>query len=307
VVRNSCSRRRAFTLIELLVVIAIIGILIGLLLPAVQKVRSAAQRLKCQNNLKQWGLAAHDFHDAYGRFPPGVNRGSPEPTRRYAVFHALLPYIEQENLEKRWDYTNFNNNQTGGANATIAQIVPAMICPADQLPNPPVDSQSNAPNVWALTSYGGCGGTRAYTSQGPPLTLDGIFCDGAWHRITDVSDGTSNTLLFGERSHYDPIFDSQTGDHMYTWGWWAFGGDGDVLLGTTAPLDYMLPPTWSSEPAAQQQQEYELRLNAFGSCHGGGANFALADGSVRFIADDISPVTYQALGTRANGEPVGDY
>src|SRR5262249_39130961 len=135
------SRTRGFTLIELLVVIAIIAVLIGLLLPAVQKVREAANRMSCSNNLKEWGLAAHHYHDGNGKFPPGVNRSwdgglipkEPDKGKRYDWLHALLPYMEQGNLEKGWNYTNFTANEldpatgmTGGPNAYIAQIVKPM-------------------------------------------------------------------------------------------------------------------------------------------------------------------------------------
>src|SRR5262249_21778807 len=126
---------RAFTLIELLVVIAIIGILIALLLPAVQKVREAANRAKCSNNLKQLAIAAHNYHDSYARFPPGFQRDQPPefpaPPEVFTVYIALLPFFEQDNLQKRWDYSNFNNNTGTYPTAVASQVIKIIVCPSD--------------------------------------------------------------------------------------------------------------------------------------------------------------------------------
>ena len=131
------TARRGFTLIELLVVIAIIAILIGLLLPAVQKVREAASRMSCQNNLKQIALAAHNYHDATGRFPTGarlpVDVGG-TPSGGTNVWVELLPYFEQDNLYKKWDSNDNRNNVAGGRNATQAQVIKILLCPSDPLP-----------------------------------------------------------------------------------------------------------------------------------------------------------------------------
>src|SRR5437588_4895771 len=127
------SSRRGFTLIELLVVIAIIAVLIGLLLPAVQKVREAANRMSCTNNLKQIALAAHAYHDANSRFPPGYRRQNPVAS----VFVWLLPYIEQDNIHKQWDYNNFNNNLgTAASGKPPTFVLKTIVCPSDALPNP---------------------------------------------------------------------------------------------------------------------------------------------------------------------------
>src|SRR5262249_44592127 len=123
---DSDMPRRAFTLIELLVVIAIIAILIGLLLPAVQRVREAASRTKCQSQLKQIALAAHNYHDVNGRFPPGVEQGSATALRYSSLFVELLPYIEQDPLYKQWDFANAGANGAGRA----ATIIKTYTCPS---------------------------------------------------------------------------------------------------------------------------------------------------------------------------------
>ncbi len=319
------DRRRAFTLIELLVVIAIIAILIGLLLPAVQKVREAAARTTCSNNLKQLGLAAHNYHSVYEKLPYGMQRDwgavqmtePPDPTTgqrpRQALFHQLLPYIEQENLAKRWVLYNFNANKIDpatngpGRGAFISQTVKTLLCPSDPIPTG-VDDFSDLPNVWALTSYHGCAGTRGYPggpSGGPSVRpslydyQDGVFMRNRRYPLSGITDGTSNTLMFGERHHFDPVFDSEPAfdDKIADWGWVWYGAEGDIFLGTSVPINFRC-----SKGVTPTQLIYDNRINAFGSGHTGGANFCMADGSVRFIRDSIPQATLIALGTRAGGE-----
>jgi prepilin-type N-terminal cleavage/methylation domain-containing protein/prepilin-type processing-associated H-X9-DG protein len=322
-------RRRGFTLIELLAVIAIIAVLIGLLIPAVQKVRAASARIQCANNLKQLGLAAHSYHDSCQTFPPGVNQSlysSSPQYRGYTLFVYLLPYLEEDNLYRQWDFTTPLNNESGGTDARTATVLRVLLCPAEVIPQNPVTSQGT---TYALTSYGGNGGSRSFD---PNLaTTDGVFhTTGPGSqpspnqvpvRLADLLDGTSATLLFGERSHWDPNYDSfvaaglTSRPGMGYWGWWAASegrlATGDVTLSAYAPMNYSIPfragdpgaPTTS----AQFKPYEDERVCAFGSSHPGGANFTLADGSVRFLAQSLPLATLRQMATRAGGEVVGDY
>ena len=321
------QHRRAFTLIELLVVIAIISILVGLLLPAVQKARAAALRAKCQNHLKQLALAAHNYHDVYQFFPPGYDVSG--PGRRTSLFVELLPFVEQDNVYQRWNFNNPAANQSGGQNALAATVVPVYICPMDPIPANP-ENRGNG-NWAAMTSYAGNGGAR--TLMPVNATNDGIFLQttagiGRIH-FGQITDGTSNTLLFGERVHSDGNWDSFLSAPFMppptdppfapinTYGIWAPTGlygiidvtlSGQATINYSQPFNYQPPlPTIPPSPPppipwASFQPYYENRLAAFGSRHTGGANFALADGSVRFISQTLPLATLQALCTRAGGE-----
>src|SRR5262245_26419452 len=180
-------RRRGFTLIEILVVIAIIAILIGLLLPAVQKVRAAAARMSCANNLKQIGLATHNYHDANkGNLPTGARLSvevGGRPTGGTNVWVALLPYFDQDNLSKKWDYNDNRHNVDGERDATQAQVIKILLCPSDPLPETVVEftkavgsSPPPAPpwsfGFYGMSSYGGNAGTRSVLSS--RMTRDGI-------------------------------------------------------------------------------------------------------------------------------------
>jgi prepilin-type N-terminal cleavage/methylation domain-containing protein/prepilin-type processing-associated H-X9-DG protein len=321
------TRRRAFTLIELLVVIAIISILIGLLLPAVQKVRDAAARITCTNNLKQLALAAHNYEYGKQRFPPGL--AQPGPDGRFTgLFVELLPFLEQGNVYNRWDFVN-TTNDFSSASAPGATPLTILVCPSAGVNQNPL----NFGNLFAgVSTYGGNGGTRSF----PPTqaTVDGMFYDTGPQskpnpnqvpvRVADVTDGLSNTLLFGERVVSDGNLDSyqlapfvptpdppiQAMSAYCVWG--APPGPSaiaDVVLAADAsinfgfpdryvpPIGMPVPVPWASEAA-----NWWLRVSAFGSRHTNGANFALADGSVRFISATIPLATFRALATRAGGE-----
>jgi prepilin-type N-terminal cleavage/methylation domain-containing protein/prepilin-type processing-associated H-X9-DG protein len=311
--------RRAFTLIELLVVIAVIAVLLGLLLSAVQMARQAAARIQCANNLKQLALAMHQYHDTRDRFPPGLvvvdtSRGGYCGGTNLWV--EILPYLEQDNLKVKWDYTDYRNNLAGGNSATSAVVLKVLICPSDALPPIPVCSYPVydwGNGTFAIGSYGGNGGTLSFDGwdTAPPPSCDGLFFKNSQVRMAYVTDGLSNTFLLGERYHGDAAFDSLTAaidpgmGPLWNWGAWSsaafvWGSQADVLLSTPVRINYQVPP--GSGSADWSWEGY--RLNAYGSGHSHGANFAFADGSVRFVSDSISLSALQALSTRAGGEVV---
>src|SRR5262249_44592318 len=233
--------RRGFTLIELLVVIAIIAVLIGLLLPAVQKVREAASRIQCANNLKQIALASHNYHDAAGRFPTGAHVSvfvGDRPTGGTNLWVELLPYFEQDNLYRKWDNYDNRNNVAGGTNATQAQVIKILICPSDPLPQTVVQITAaiSKPPPWSwgfygMSSYGGNEGKGSFplgpAPNYPLMTRDGIFFLASCGRLTDMTHLTATPLLFGERYHRDPQYDVQQpivfpgADHIGALGRWG--------------------------------------------------------------------------------------
>jgi prepilin-type N-terminal cleavage/methylation domain-containing protein/prepilin-type processing-associated H-X9-DG protein len=316
-------RRRGFTLIELLVVIAIIAVLIALLLPAVQAARAAARRIQCTNNIKQLALATLNYESTHGIFPPGQMKLTTRPPTGFTLFVNMLPFLEQQPLFSGWNFNDGTDN-IYGTTARSATILSALLCPADIIPTNPV---LNGTNEWfAITSYGGNAGSQSHPFSA--VTSDGIFFytgpaapTFSQVRIAGITDGLSNTLFFGERSHFDPNYDSFAlpgwtffSQTMGMWGWWASASGGyglsDVAESTYSPINYVVPIAYGSTGAASLSATtftttYEyLRVNAFGSLHPGGANFAMVDGSVRFIKQTIAQPTYHALGTRAGGEVV---
>ncbi len=197
-----------FTLVELLVVMAIVGILVSLLLPAIQAAREAGQRMQCSNQLRQLALAAHNYHATWNTFPPGVDHATSNKT---SLFVIMLPYIEKGAFYRQWI-------QPGADRTTLAgTVLTSLVCPSDSIANNPVVHGSTK---YGVTSYGGCGGTRSFCSLPNSLDLktDGVFFEaGAYSSpvngqttvsMAAISDGTSQTLLFGERNHDDANFDS---------------------------------------------------------------------------------------------------
>ncbi len=286
--------RDAFTLVELLVVIFVLGVLIGLLLPAVQKVRAVAARIQCANNVKQLGLALHQYHDTAGTLPPGVKlRRRTEPLPRMSWLARLLPYVEQEPL---WRYTlaayeyarvPFRDPPHIGFGTPIKVFA----CPADsRAQEPQTTHRGYRP---ALTSYVGVLGT-AYDRT------DGVLFRDSQIRLTDILDGTSNTLMAGERP--------PSADFWY--GWWYAGqgqrdtGSGDMLLGVRERNMRARFASWC--PAGPYRfgpgnVTEQCDLFHFWSLHNGGAHFVYADGSVHFLRYSADPIL-PALATRAGGE-----
>lgn len=331
-------RDRGFTLVELLVVIAIIGILIALLLPAVQAAREAARRMQCTNKLKQISLAAHNYHNSAGVFPPaylsGWNFTSPSVRKRgISLFVHLLPFLEMGSLYDRWDFSDPDNAFVGDLDSLAAKG-PNLLCPSEPESENPLDYGSKhiqgvqmPPRHINVTSYCGNAGTRSYHPDSGYLQADGIFLMAGPDsqpavnqkpvRMADISDGTSNTLFFGERSRWDPNYNTFAAQ-----GWdWDFRFYGNwcgasrlvvshVTLSSYSPINYSLPFDYEgragANPPANSADAFkyyiDMRLCAFGSSHPGGANISLADGSVRFFLETIPLLTLRGLSTRSGGE-----
>jgi len=334
-----CSPPAGFTLIELLVVISIIAVLIALLLPAVQAVREAARRAQCTNNMKQLGLACHNYESAMGALPMG-NQGYanfpscgnvwPDDYFLYSTFVYILPYVEST---AQYNAYNLSLVFARTANTTANSIqVAAYVCPTDlpftQVPSPnvPYVHSSYATNRgrnenigfnWAVATMPDPGAPNYQNCNGDPG--DGMFGWQTSFRLSSVIDGTSNTFLFGEvhRFRDQPPGPYSIGNITveFTDDYSGLGGiptsgafviprpnsppdrDGSVYAACFGSAQF--PPDWINVVACQKYGQYGFR-----SLHPGGTNFAMADGSVRFVRDSISLPTYRALGTRAGGEVV---
>ena len=310
--------RLGFTLVELLVVIAIIGVLIALLLPAVQAAREAARRTQCQNRMKQLALGLHGYHDAYKRFPMGLDNNSPTTPNRlnphFWSFHSLtFHYMEQAAIVDRYEteelYITSTEPPTGpfmncfqnalrlynlGTPSICAERMPHLECPSD-----PRAGEICPPSVSGVGPYGT---VNFYGVMGTDnLSRDGILFGQSKTTFAEILDGTSNTLMLGERPNLEDL----------NYGWWVCGagnrpsgstistGEADNLLSTRFGIfkgkDTRMP---TATPLAQ------VDLMHFWSWHPGGCQFAMGDASVRFFRYGTSFALLNRLATRKGGETV---
>jgi prepilin-type N-terminal cleavage/methylation domain-containing protein/prepilin-type processing-associated H-X9-DG protein len=315
-----CSPRRAFTLIELLVVIAIIAVLIGLLLPAVQKVREAANRMACQNNLKQIALAMHGYHDTHSQLPTG---GKQLPGYLIGWAGFILPHLEEGNRHREtarlhsrgFDAVNpWRTTAAWGRSSLFTSPIKVYVCPASELGSQSPDAWRDPTQDPAITwSNAIWQGALHYRANGGSQTLglrQGTHSRHAWWttsgviyptsqtRLTGVTDGTSNTLLLGETSSARgrPLVSrSWGGVQPWTWGFYYYGDTEGFLMidhkAVTYPIGYA--------------GSFFTNETPFTSAHAGsGVNVAFCDGSVRFLANETALSTLQMLATRAGSEVV---
>ena len=305
-------RRSGFTLIELLVVIAIIGVLIALLLPAVQSAREAARRAQCVNNLKQLGIAVHNYHDALGSLPIGQLPAS------FSALSQLMAFIEQSSL---YNAINFSLTQDQPANDTARKTnLSMLICPSD-LP-------SRMPTAGGSTNYHANKGTQVVwlDNTGPNAGVakpDGVFMYNVCVRLADIIDGTSNTAFFSERvtadgsnaivSPLEDVFFPKSAPNTPDEALQQCKALNINDLSNQAPI-FMGAPWLHGQHTYQHSTPPNGRSCGFfvvnratmppSSRHPGGVNILLGDGSVRFIKNSIDLSTWRALGTRAAGEVI---
>ncbi len=302
------AARTGFTLVELLVVIAIIGILVALLLPAVQAAREAARRMSCRNNLKQVTLATHTYHDTYKVFPPGSVHSGPPATFplpvpwSWGMMMLILPFMEGGNLHDTVDMNTLNCGaeirrlQQAPLPDPTSTLIPYLLCPSDPNgnrvllsgPTGPLPNSGDA--GWLYPgSYLGVSGNRDDTPGGclGIAHSTGMYYDLSDTRFRDILDGTSSTLAIGERGIPNDL----------GWGWMICGG---------TECEHFISTEEGLAKGANMPTSLAI-IQRYWSWHPGGALFSMADGSVHFLSYNIDYNVYTALSTRGNGEVVGEF
>ncbi|HZN32490.1 MAG TPA: DUF1559 domain-containing protein [Pirellulaceae bacterium] len=306
--------RRGFTLVELLVVIAIIGVLVALLLPAVQAAREAARRMQCQNHLKQLALGLHNYHDTFNRLPPGQWNNfysNDVPWIRGCWVQPLLPYIEQKNLYEIYEASLRTNGNWALLCPNKDTLIRTLICPSDGN-SPKIQTRdTNTVNGVAgtmqglHTNYVVCSGSTAYGTGG--LSLNGMFYTKSFLRLAEVTDGLSNTLMLSEICVVrDTTANDLRGRYCNSW-------EGNSWFTTLNPPNTSVRDTQNYQGVSIKQAPQTTVANNgtqalyARSYHASGVNASLGDGSVRFVSNSIHAAVYQSLGTRNLGETTGDF
>jgi prepilin-type N-terminal cleavage/methylation domain-containing protein len=315
-------KARGFTLIELLVVIAIIAILIALLLPAVQQAREAARRSQCRNNMKQIGLALHNYHDTFLQFPSAfgnqsVNAGGGERWG-HSQWVALLPYMDQAPMYNQWNFLANDEGWTGNSPFSNNAVLPVLKCPSSVLPE-------RSPNNFPTAHYYGRQGAVPFgqftdtsglsdqTASWGYTSSRGLIVWGG-SKIAKCTDGTSNTLIEGEMSHYVFNAAGQKDDRRPSRNWsWAMGGLSGWRDWAPATCTVTVRYAPNSKVLGQNGLVWSAWDDASGSncpltsAHTGGVHGLLADGAVRFVSDNIDLGILTLLSVRDDNIPVGDF